>query len=175
MPAFVVETGAGIANATSMCDVAFADDYISFYASDADQLAWAAQDNTTKQKRLMRGAQYLVTKYDSRWINRRVNQLQSMPWPRVCVTDSDGFAVGSDAIPVQVKQAQCEAALLDMNGTALLPDVEAAQNIASESVTAGPVQESISYVGTKSSLPVFRKIALLLKPFLTATNEVRRA
>jgi hypothetical protein len=172
---FVVEDGSGLPDATSFCDLAFADSYIAMYGNDADRTAWAAQDDATKQGRLVRAAQYLTVKYESRWINYRVHETQALPWPRAWVQDSDGFAIPSTAVPLQVKQAQCEAALLDMNGTDLIPNSDPAQNIKAESVTVGPITESISYAGTKGTQPTFKKIDLLLRMYLTARGEVRRA
>jgi hypothetical protein len=175
---FVVEDGSGLSNATSLCSVAFADEYISFYANAADRAAWAALDDTAKQGALMRGTQYLVMKYDGRWVNRRTNQTQALPWPRSWIQDQDGFPLASTDIPPQVKQATCEAALLDMNGTDLIPNSDPAQNILSESVTAGPVQESITYSGIKTTQPTFRKIDLLLRTYLVSSGwqgELRRA
>jgi hypothetical protein len=171
----VVEDGNGLPDANSFCDVAFADSYISLYGNAADRAAWAALDTPSKEGSLVRGAQYLTVKYEARWVNYRVNQTQALPWPRAWVTDSDGFPIASTTIPLQVKQAQCEAALLDMNGTDLIPNAEPAQNISSESVTAGPVSESITYSGTKTTQPTFRKIDLLLRMFLTPMGGLRRA
>jgi hypothetical protein len=172
---FVVEDGNGLSDATSFCDVSFAGAYISLYGNTADRTAWAALDDTTKQGNLIRGARYLTVKYESRWMNYRVNQTQALPWPRAWIEDSDGFPVGSNVIPVQVKQAQCEAALLDMNAVDLLPDSDPGQNIKAESVTAGPIQESITYAGTKSTQPTFRKIDSILRMYLRPTGELRRS
>jgi hypothetical protein len=167
----VVEDGSGKSNANSYCDVAFADAYVATYAANSDQVAWAALDQAGKEARLQKGTQYLEVVYKRRWVQRRNDDRQALSWPRSWVEDGDGFAVGSNVVPVVVKQATVEAAL--RAGSELVPDIATAP-IVSESKTVGPISTSKTYMGGKPVTTRFRKIDLLIAEFLLPVGMIER-
>jgi len=103
---FVVETGVGDPDATSYCDVEFADDYIdaNIYASSD----WLALEEEQKQRLLVRASKYLDRMVT--WEGTRVDEDSGLRWPRSGVYDSDGFLIADDAIPQALKEAVSELA-----------------------------------------------------------------
>lgn len=129
-----------------------------------------------KSSAIIRATQYIETKYNGRWKERRTNQLQALSWPRWGVEDADEYLIASDEIPLAIKQACAELALRVVQGTALMPDAATTtQNVVSESVTVGPISTSKSYAGTKTTAQKFDRIDQLLRPFLEPSGRVWRA
>jgi hypothetical protein len=168
----IVETGEGLADADSLCSVAFADAY---HVAQGN-IAWAAAINATKEAALIKATLYLETMYSGRWIERRVHELQALAWPRCYVVDVDGFALGSDVVPKQVKQAVAEVALRVVNGDTLLPDVATADaNVVSESVSVGPISTSTTYSGKKATKKRYEVVESLLRTWLSPRHQIWRA
>ena len=72
--------------------------------------AWAsASGDPAKESALKQAGRLLDTLLN--WKGTKATGNQSMAWPRVGVFDRDGYAIASDAIPAQIKNAQCEFAL----------------------------------------------------------------
>jgi hypothetical protein len=104
---FVVEIGEADPDATSYCDVEFADDYTeanTFQSSD-----WLALDEEDKQRLLVRASRMLDVRF--KWHGQRVDQDSGLKWPRAGVFDEDGFVISDTVIPVILKQATAEFAV----------------------------------------------------------------
>lgn len=115
---FVVEDGTGKDDATSYVTVAEADDYLAIVPESwFEATAWSTLDNTEKEKALALGARLLDQK--TKWRGSKAVEDSALRWPRVGAYDRDGIGVGSNVIPVQVKEAAIEMAkfLLSSNLT----------------------------------------------------------
>lgn len=103
------------------------------YASLLQAAAYhTARGNTTwvgadalREAALIRATQWLDGRYGNRWSGTRTNlRLQALDWPRLDAYDRDGGLVVSDAIPVEVINATCEAALRELvTPNVLSPDL----------------------------------------------------
>jgi hypothetical protein len=119
-----IETGAGVANANS-------------YASDAEMKAYADLRGLTVPSTQPEREALLVLAMD--YIEAKRNQFkgcktaydQALQWPRHSVY-IDGYLIDSDSIPVELKNAQIEAAILG-NTTSLVQSGKT-NNVASESI-----------------------------------------
>ena len=103
---------------------------------------WTGTD-AVKESAIIRGADYLDRTY--RWLGVKTTQDQSMDWPRGWLNDVDGYPIDADEIPVGVKQANFEAALLVLTGTELEPVLVRGGSVTKSSVKAGPVSTTKEY------------------------------
>ena len=127
----------------------------------------------SKRKSLRLACQKLSAMYAMRWNGRRASASQALPWPRFGVIDQDGYTVDSSSVPGAVKQAQIELALRIQNGDDVLVDVD--PGIKSESVKAGPVEQSVTYVSNKNSQKLMPLIDKILTGLITSGNSLMRA
>ena len=158
-----------------------ADSYASLVEADAyfegrAITAWG-DDDDAKEAALRRATTYLDNQYRDRWMGYRTNQLQSLAWPRIGaggdsrfrypgrdtffvygVIDPDGFEIGTDVVPQQVKTACMEAALLIIGGATLEPTLERGGQIKSLSKGVGPLSKSVTYMDGAS--PVNRYVVI---------------
>ena len=108
---FVVETGAGLANATSYLSVEEADGLIEIdflRSSKWDALTVEAD----KEKWLV---------YATRWLDRMIGwhgakatTIQALEWPRKRMRDKNGNDIGEGVVPIEVKQAVVEVVLFHL-------------------------------------------------------------
>lgn len=103
---FVVESGVGDSDATSYCDVEFADDFIE--ANQAQSADWLALTSGEKERFLVRSSKYLDRMV--KWNGSRVDEDSGLRWPRSGVYDTDRFLIPDDAIPQALKEAVAEFA-----------------------------------------------------------------
>jgi hypothetical protein len=141
--ALVVETGTGSATAESFASVADADAYHTKFGN----AGWAG---TTGEKEiaLRRATRFIESSYSTRWTGERRTSAQALSWPRRWADTFDGFAINTDVVPVQVRDAVCEIALSALAGDVLtdqLPDTSG--SVVSESVSVGPISVSTTYAG----------------------------
>lgn len=108
--ALVVEDGTGLATAQSYISVANAATYL---AAKGDA-TWAAATDAARESALVRATAYLDAAYASRWPGFRYCETQALAWPRVYAYDVDGFGIASTTIPTALKNATCEAAVLEL-------------------------------------------------------------
>lgn len=102
-----VEDGTGLENADSYVDIDFANAYFSARANDK----WSELETTEKESLLVKSTDFIDHSY--RWKGRRKTEEQGLNFPRVGLVNSDGFTVVS--VPVQLKQAVCEGALISIS------------------------------------------------------------
>jgi hypothetical protein len=158
-PNLIVEDGSGIETADSLISVEYADTYHDLRGN----AAWADLNERQKEQALRAASTYLQMTYDGLWKGTRTYDVQSMPWPRAGVYDSDSQEVADDVIPSRVQQATAEAALRHAaNPGSLVPDLARGGKISS--VSAGSV--SVSYEEGASPYPVFGVLDRLLTPYL---------
>ena len=106
--AIIVEDGTGLATAQSYASVAECDAYHLARGSSA----WAAATDAAKEAALVRASAALDGLYSSRWPGLRLTSAQALDWPRSGAWDSDGYAL--TLVPTPIKNATCEAALVEL-------------------------------------------------------------
>lgn len=102
------------------------------YATVAEADAYATLRGLTfsgteaeKEQALRRAVSWLDARYRGEWPgDKREGRAQALEWPRSNAYDADGELLDSAAIPVEVKNAQIEAAIREIaSAGALSPDV----------------------------------------------------
>lgn len=158
---FIVEDGTGVADANSLCAVAFADSYFL----DRGIVAWAGV-TAAKETALVRATDYIETRFGLKFRGDVVDVNQALSWPR---TD----AGADDIVPLGVRKAASEYALRALT-TTLAPDPttdESGRVVASKSEKVGPISETTTFVG--SSVVTFKPYPaadLLIKPWLRSNG-----
>jgi hypothetical protein len=158
-------------NADSYASVAEADTYFT-----ARGIATWTGATADKEAALRRATTYLDNQYRERWKGIRTNETQSLAWPRLdgvrgypyrygfatLLLDLDGFQIGSNVVPQQVKTATIEAALLALTGVSLEPTLERGGRIKSIGKSVGPLRKDIVYMDGASSVDRYLVIEGLL-------------
>jgi hypothetical protein len=113
--ALTITATPGAANANSYATLVEANAYheAHLYAS-----AWNAADTTKRTAALVWAARLLDQ--EVLWGGYATTEYQAMMWPRTNLYDRDGYAIDSDVIPKEVKDAQAELArkLIESDRTA---------------------------------------------------------
>jgi hypothetical protein len=107
--AFVVETGAGIANANSYVTVA----EFKAYCADIGTVLTAYSDTLIEQS-LVRVTRAVDAKGRASFVGTKLTAAQALAWPREDAVDVYGFDILSTVVPVYVKNAVCEGAIIDL-------------------------------------------------------------
>jgi hypothetical protein len=133
--AFIVEDGSIVAGANAYVIVAEANAYF-----DARYITTWVGSELQKQAYIIRATQYLDATYTFK--GQIVSSEQTLRWPRVGVTDRDGRALAGNIVPIMVKHAACELALVSIS-TDLVPIVQPEDRVASvRAGSAGVVFEA---------------------------------
>ena len=169
----IVETGLKVTGANSYIDVAFADEYHFLYANDS----WTGE-NADKEKALIVAAQSIDLLYGPKYLSSRLEGNQSMLWPRYPFCDRFGNMRSVQEVPIEIKRAQAELALMYMNGIDLFPEGNNTIRVESESVKVGDISTTTSYSkGGKTDAATyegFRKVDLLLWVVTKGTKTTLR-
>lgn len=114
----IVEDGTGLSTANAYCSEATLDTYC-----DDRGITLASGD---AEAALVRATAYIDQTYRNRFQGYRVRyRAQALEWPRALVYDASGFLVPSDAVPVEIVQATCEAAIRELTEAgSLAPDLD---------------------------------------------------
>lgn len=169
--ALIVEDGTGMATAEAYASVAAADAY---WTARGIPAAWSGSTTAQKEEALRQGADYIDAVHAEGWKGYRLALAQRLAWPRTGVY-VDRIALDAAPLPRQLVEANIEAAVrARTETTGLLPD-ETELGIASESVEVGPIKESKSYIGSKSTRKTFARIDALLRPLLSGVGSMERA
>ena len=146
-----------MATAESYCTVADASNYHTVRGNTA----WAAlTTDALREAALRRATDYMRQAYRSRWQGYKVNEDQALDWPRYDV-EVEGYAVDSDIVPTEIKNACAELAL-KASAAELNPDLT--QGVLSEQV--GSIQ--VTYDKASPQFTRYRAIDALLSPYLKA-------
>lgn len=144
---FVVEDGTGLPSATSLCSVEFADAYLQDYE---DPAAWRTATTKRKRDALRRMSRWIT--YRRRYAGERMHGDQALAFPRVGLTDEDGFVIDHTTVPTRVQQATAYGAWRIVAGDwDPFPDESVDGGLGAKTVHVGPIQISKSYVGPKQS------------------------
>lgn len=116
--ALVVEDGTGLAGANSYVSEAEFEAYC-----DASALTIEAGDEDAA---LVRATRYIDGEYRLRFPGTRLNgRAQALEWPRKDAVDQFGDDIDDDEVPVEIKNATCEAAVRELaDPGSLSPDLE---------------------------------------------------
>ncbi len=165
-------TTPGAANANSW---ASADDFDNFRLTRYPQVASvvALADDDAIEAALIVAARAMDADLD--WTGSATDGVQAMTWPRLGMQTRNKFAIASNVIPQQLKDAQCEWAYQILAGTDFTADNDAAKQDISL-VRAGDVEVRFQRADTSTSESVDLIIRRLGSEFnyLVVPGEVRR-
>lgn len=163
-----VEDGSGLSTAEAFISVSDADAYFTARGVTA----WTGS-TTVKEQALRRATDYMEARYGRAWLGSRRTQEQALAWPRYGVYNRDGYEVPQSSVPQRVRWANAELAMRALTST-LLPD-QTATGIVSESVSIpGPISQSITYAGEKTTIPTFPAVDQMLQEYLIRTDYAER-
>lgn len=147
-----VEDGTGKANAESLTDVAFADDY----HAKRGNTAWTdIQAEETKEQLLRKATDYFVGTYDLALASEREFEGQALSFPRLA---------WPGMTPVTIQQAIAELALIAKT-TPLTPVITRGK----KAVKVGPI--SVQYDGNSPMSRKFISASLRVAPFLNSYSS----
>ena len=153
----IVEDGSVVTGAESYISVADASNYHTVRGNTA----WAAlTTDALREAALRKATDYMRQAYRSRWQGYKVNEDQALDWPRYGV-EVEGYAVDSDIVPTEVKNACAELALR-ASAADLNPDLT--QGVAREKVG----QIEVEYDKASPQFTRYKAIDALLSPYLKA-------
>lgn len=152
-----IEDGTVVTSANSYYSLASADDYFT----QRGNTTWIGYGNDTKTYALIKAYQYME---NLPWKGMKSLSDQGLSWPRIGMSDEDGYAIDSNEIPKRIKWAQAEIAYNYITDTDLEPNISTGErNIILEKVDVIEVR----YSGTgKSSYTIYQRVDNLLSPFL---------
>ena len=153
----IVEDGSVVTGAESYISVADA----TTYHTARGNAAWAAlTTDALREAALRKATDFMRQVYRSRWQGYKVNEDQALDWPRYNV-EVEGYAVDSDIVPTEVKNACAELALR-ASAAELNPDLT--QGVAREKVG----QIEVEYDKASPQFTRYKAIDALLSPYLKA-------
>ena len=135
----IVEDGTGLNDANSYASVEFADDYFS--ARGVSE--WAELETEVKEQSLIKATDYIDSIFQ--WYGKKEFEHQALRFPRVNIRDYEGAEI--KGIPLCLKQAVCEAAMIVSNGTELFQTKNENGDVVSETITS----LSFTYAKNESS------------------------
>lgn len=160
----IVEDGTGRADAESYATVAQADEY----HQKRGNAGWAGE-TAGREAALRRASEYLDGAYRTRWLGKGSTPTQALAWPRAYARSGAGY-LPSDAVPLAVVRACCEAALRELqNPGSLAPDLYPGERVVSE--TVGPLEVEYADGGGSDAgaPPVLVAVDRILAPVLRST------
>jgi hypothetical protein len=176
--AIVIEDGTGLSTAEAYISVDDADEYFAARGVTT----WTGTD-AAKEEALRKGATYLDNAYRGKWRGYRSNEDQALAWPRASwpanqaffetstrantIQDEDGYNIANNAVPRQIKHANCEAALLYLSGEDPMEALSRGGAIKRTRVKAGPVEKETEYSESASSVDRYPVIEGLLRSLVT--------
>lgn len=102
-----VEDGTNVAGADTYVDIAFVD----AYAAARGVSDWAKLAGSAKEIAIRIAQDFMFVEYSSRWKGERTNVDQPLDWPREHVLDRTYTEIASDAIPLDIQNAQAQYAI----------------------------------------------------------------
>ena len=137
---FLIETGEGVANATSYVDVAFADSYFE----NVGVVAWAGLTTAQKQTALNVGSAYADLRWGELLPSRPMVSAQGLEFPRSTMRDRYGNSL--TGVPLAWQKGVCEYAIVATKGSLTpAPSATSPKDIESKTVVIGPITTSTKY------------------------------
>jgi hypothetical protein len=106
--ALTVETGAGIEDAESYCDI----DFVDQYCRKRGHTSWSeSSNNTLKEAAIIRAMDYIET---LTYNGEKADSTNILKFPRSGIY-LENILVESDEIPLQLKYALCEGSVVELD------------------------------------------------------------
>lgn len=158
----IVEDGSNVPNANSYADIEFANTYHEAQGNTD----WVGED-AELERALQIACRSLEMLYGQDYKSTLLQAAQSLLYPRDWFTDNNGRVVNAGVIPKVLREAQCEIALMYLQGVDVFPN-ESENAIKQSTLSVGEVSEATTYFKhvEKERFPGFRKIDLILAPIL---------
>lgn len=170
--ALIPEDGTGLANADSLCSLAFADQH----HADRGITLWASMTTAEREQALRRATDFMGEVYRRKWAGYRVKETQALDWPREWVPREpierppnvaplsifNATYYPSDAVPLEVQRACAELAYRAGFGP-LAPDVER------ETLREKLDVLEVEYNPNAPAFVSYRAVENLLAPFFKRT------
>lgn len=158
MCALVIETGAVVAGADSFVTAA---EFVTYAANRSVTIS----TTLATQEGFLRKAMTFITGQRQLFQGRKVNEAQTLQWPRSNVI-ADDYAVDSATIPQDLKDAQCELGIALHQGIEVMPSNTGKEVIAKK---LDVIMTQWSQKGVEG-YPVLRATMAFLSPYLTHTG-----
>lgn len=160
----VIEDGSVVTDANTYCSLTFANDYHTLMGNTD----WVG-DDAALELALVQATQALDLLYGSKYSSARLETSvdQSLQWPRYGFYDQNGVYRTTNTIPLELKRAEAELALLLLTEAALpMPEENERTMISEKSEKVGEIAVSYKYRAPLdvASFEGYRKVDLLLKP-----------
>ncbi|MBO7715778.1 MAG: hypothetical protein J6S85_19605 [Methanobrevibacter sp.] len=141
----IVEDGSCVANANSYVSLEDADEY----QRSRNRSDWAELEDNQKISCILKATQYIDSIYD--WKGRAKYEEQFLAFPRVAITDNNGFDV-SHIIPSKLKVAVYEAAYFGFKEDLFTVYESSSGNVKRDKkVVTGAVEKEVEYFSSKDS------------------------
>lgn len=171
-----IEDGTIVTDADSYVAIADVTTYATRYGA-----TWNTADSLANEQAILRAMLY-VESFEDEFKGERVSEAQELSWPRAYVENFRGSGyLASDAIPKGLKNAVCEAAIIEMAtpGTLLASAISAtgSQTVKRLFQKVDVIEKETEYFeGTETAKDErFEKLRAWLEPFIrAATNKVYR-
>jgi hypothetical protein len=172
--AIVVEDGTIVSGANSYISVANASTYLgTWYPGSAWDAAVAANDGTAEAA-LYAAAFAMDRVYGRRYLSTLPPaSKQTMLWPRYTFMDNTYRLLSNGAIPQCVKDAQCELAMMYLNGVDLFPNESDNRLFKNLALDVG-VKINKTYWAKPTDVERydgFRKVELILWPVIQSEDN----
>lgn len=171
----IIETGAGLVGANVYSSIHDWLDYASELGQDVVTDAFPISPSPADEEApdemkaaLIRGTRYVEITYGDRLNGTRVaGRAQSLSFPRESMTDSSGYDIANNEVPIEWKRACWEAAARELETPgSLMPVTVDSERVKQE--TLGPL--SVTYAdpvkGGADSYPVVPVIDRILGPLI---------
>ena len=172
--ALTVEDGTGLATAESYATVTEADTY----HSNLGNASWAPLSTAVKEQALRQAANWMMQKFRARWKGWRNYTVQRLDWPRIGVYLDDtaafpqhgrlssfAYMIPVTTVPSQVKEAQCELALIAATNGPLTPQSLSQNRL---QVKTGPVY--VEFDPRSPQTPRYPVVVQILAPLLQSAG-----
>lgn len=127
-----------------------------------------------KAESLLESTQFLDLRFGAKLEGIRRTKDQRLSWPRSGLSDRDGYSISDTSLPRNLQEACYEGALRNLTDTdGLIPD-EDGGSISEESVTLGPIKESVKYSSSKPASTRFKIVDYLMMAFLRPSGIMQR-
>ncbi len=159
----IVEDGTNVPSANSYVSLTDANAYHTLYGNSD----WTGTD-ADKELAIINACKSMEMLYGPKYKSAPLTDTQSLLFPRYAFYDNTMRLVNQSTIPQSLKDAQCEIALLYLQGINIYPDVSSVNCVVSESVTVGEISTSTQYnkpVQT-SQYEGFRKVDLAISAII---------
>lgn len=137
---FVVETGAGLATATSYLSVADMKQLWDNVGYDYSDLT----DDEIMQK-LNKATEVIDAQYLTLWPGKRNSTTQRLEWPRDDAEYIDETEIDDDVVPPEVERAVSEMVYAMESGVVLQPTHDSKGTISKETVKVDVIEQSSTY------------------------------